>query len=409
LFRIVVLNNNYDDENALNFLNIVHSPLNGLVHHVVISTAKYPDWAMWQDDGQTEAEIEESFDEAMGLLPQLRNLDTVELEFSDECAGPPSEPSHSSKDVTETQHFREGILRIMFQALADQETVKSLTISNLQDHMTEEIFESDAFKAVRERLTKLHLLITSEEDFEQGNSIDFPSCHQGFRHSLPNFWLKPMTTQLTHLTLHGSVCVWGFWPFVDLRDIAPFPHLRSLSLGTFAIAHDWQVDWIISHGPTLQELRLDDCSIVFACRMEQDQAHTNFPGLCSIPGRDDYFKEVDLRWHRVLERFEKELPHLGYFATGIGGGDEAFDERYDFDCAILSSGYTHFDCGIGRSQFFEGVDRYRQGGCFDANPPDVGIDKDWLVIYPQCELEDREALGSLLETMRQRKTRTMQR
>jgi hypothetical protein len=173
------------------------------------------------------------------------------------------------------------------------------------------------------------------------------------------------------------------------------------------MAHDWQVDWIVSHGSTLQELCLGDCSIVFACRMEQDQAHTNFPGLSPITGRKDYFKEVYLRWHQVLERFRQELPRLQHFAMGSGVWDEAFEKRYDLDCAIEDGRYVLFDSGVGTCQWFEGVNRYREGWWFDVNPPDVGFDESKLIQYPQCELEDKEALSLLLKTVRQGKTRTI--
>jgi hypothetical protein len=277
----------------------------------------------------------------------------VELKFARQCANPATGAYSFGRDVPETTAFREQVLSAVFQALVEKATVKSLTIGNLQDHMTEEVFGTNAFKIVRKRLTKLHLQIaTEDDDASPERNIEFPACHQGFRYSLPEFWLKPTTNQLTHLSLYGRECYWGLWPFTDLRDVATFPHLESLSLGNFAIAHDWQIDWITSHGSTLQELCLDDCSIVFALSMSQDQAHTNFPSLpllADVPSRYRpyklYFKEVDLRWHHVLERFRIELPRLRYFAMGHGDwlNNQAFEGRYNFDCEILNSRYMLFD------------------------------------------------------------------
>lgn len=50
-------------------------------------------------------------------------------------------------------------------------------------------------------------------------------------------------------------------PGIDFRGLH-LPHLRTLALNRMTFTHDWQVDWILSHGATLQALLLDDCPLI---------------------------------------------------------------------------------------------------------------------------------------------------
>ncbi|KAF2126197.1 hypothetical protein P153DRAFT_254443, partial [Dothidotthia symphoricarpi CBS 119687] len=216
------------------------------------------------------------FGEAIGTIRSFKNTEEVELRFARQCAV----ESDWTKEVAETTDFRIGTLESFFSALKDASKVKGLTIKNLQDHMDKGLFESDHFLAVRNRLSRLHLQIATEsDDAAPENSLYLPACDQGFTHDLPGLWLIPLQNQLTHLTLYGAECLWGVWPFVDLRAISTFPRLVSLSLGNLTIAHDWQIDWILSHASTLEELLLDDCYIVTALQLNEEQAAANFPSL----------------------------------------------------------------------------------------------------------------------------------
>jgi hypothetical protein len=125
----------------------------------------------------------------MELLSQAEKLKEVELIFSVEC-----QASSWRNRVTETTHFRKSILVAFFGALAKADKVESLTIENLQDDMSNEVFESEDFKAVRGCLKKLHLLIATEHD-EAGpeHDLDMAVTVGGFTRALPSYWLKPMT------------------------------------------------------------------------------------------------------------------------------------------------------------------------------------------------------------------------
>lgn len=150
-------------------------------------------------------------------------------------------------------------------------------------------------------------------------AIEAPALHYGFTEALPDIWLRPLSAQLTHLTLYGDV-LWGVWPLVDFRQIAPFEKLKSLAFGNLTIAFEWQVDWIISHASSLEQLIFDDATIVTALALREDQAHVLFPGLS--PARTEYERQylahVSLRWHNALDRFRTELPRLRHFTLGSG-------------------------------------------------------------------------------------------
>jgi hypothetical protein len=389
LFRTAVLNHN--EKSADNFKELTNSTLKELVRHAIINTRGH-----WSTDDPyvrgptTECEIVESFKEAIRLLPQLKNLEAVELRFAEKCAV--SDGDLWEKGIAETVDFREYIMNTCFGALATADKVKSLTIKNLQDAMYEDVFETEYFKIVRGRLERLHLQIATEScDAAPARDIDFPVSTEGFTQALPDYWLKPMTTQLTHLTLYATSCFWGIWPFTDLRGIPTFTRLKSLSLGNFTIAHDWQIDWIISHGATLEELLLDDCPIVTALMMNQEQVDTNFPHLNLTTDNDNihhdggcHLVEVNLRWHQVYDRFRARLPHLRCLATGYGDwgyNGKAFEQRYNLKC--FTGNYQFFEYGAGPSSWVD----YLQDGNFDGS---------------ECEEVDKQALEALLEDVQQR-------
>lgn len=401
LFRTITLNHN--EESAQKLKTLAESNLNQFVRRIVINTSSDPNS---QGVHQEETNLLESFEEAIKTIDMFRNMEEAELRFARECTGIEAD-GHWGPEVAETMEFRIEVLEPFFGALKGASKVKSLAIKNLQDHMDKDLFESEDFVVVRNRLTKLHLQIATESDeASPENTISLEACHQGFTHDLPNIWLKPLQNQLTHLTLYSTECLWGVWPFVDLRVIPVFPRLISLSLGNLTIVHDWQIDWVLSHASTLEELRLDDCYIVTALRLNKEQAAANFPDLSKIPdygsGLDEYFTEVELRWHDVFSRFNNGLPHLNNFSIGHGNWYEgrAFEERYQLFNQLPSVRYFMFDWGIGPSQWIEmhgrwGAIEYN----FDIRRSDS---KELIVQAPTCDKEDLDALCKLMKVVKTR-------
>jgi hypothetical protein len=400
LFHTAVLRN--EEESATCFCKVIHSSLRALVRRVAIHTSDNP---LLQYDGQEEADLQRGFIKAFGALPQIENLREVELNFAVGCAVQDPEIG-LGQEVAETEDFRKTVLLALFQHLAKAEKVEILSISNLQDAMPDEIFNNDNFRTVRSRLSKLALRITAEiYDAAPERSISMPALHCGFRDSLPDIWLKPMTSQLTHLTIYGSGCMWGVWPVTDFRKIPPFPRIKSLSFGNWTIAHDWQIEWILAHAPTLEELFLDNCPIVIALKMMGEEAQANFPDLepdeveSNMFGESRYYKEIDLRWHHVLDRLRTGLPFLQRFALGSGNWDKSteFHQRYALKSRMHESNYHLFDWGIGPTQWLE----------FDSW---YGVPEDWTfggvgdaiarTVRLPARDEDHKALDALLEAVR---------
>ena len=402
LFRTVVVQ--FSNESVAKFTHILGSPkLNLLVRRVIFNTDEDPDPYphLYRDSPPNEEkEPLESFLNALCDVGKFSNLKEVELKFTRECAAPESTPFSYSMEVAETVSFRTDVLEAFLEGLNQSEKpalgVDSLTIKNLQDWTIDEIYESDSFQVMRSRLKKLALQITTE-NASQG-SVDLDGCHRGFTDDLPGHWLRPLQPKLTHLTLYSANCYWGIYPFCDLRGIF-FPNLKSLVLGNFTIAHDWQVGWILSHGSTLEELVLDNCPIITVLQMEEEHKLVNFPLLVPLPQagllRPRYLKHVDLRWYHVLPRFQSGLPKLGHFAMGKGnwGEQEMFEERYELVPEILNTRYCMFRCGIEPSPWCEGEKSKAKKMFFVG-----GFGSEATVVeFPDCLVEDVDALCNLLE------------
>lgn len=399
LFGTAVLRST--DESANAFQELVLSPLSHLVRRTVIHTNTY------EDDPQDESELLESFAEAIGTLPGFENLQELQLKFAQECAAEPDTYLDLGyfTAVCETPEYRSAVLKIVLEALEGVITLRVLSIRNLQDHMDRQILQSETFRSVRSRLTSLHLQIATE-DIEQ-HELDCAAIHQGFTVDLPLFWLKPTASHLTRLTLYSYTAKWGLYPFVDFRQIGPLPCLESLSLGNWTIAHEWQIDWILSHGATLKQLLLDDCPIIVALRMarDDDMVRLSFPDLQPLPGEDHspYFTLVPLRWHMVFDRFRSSLSQLEHFAMYGSNRDwteDAFEHRYSLENCLRANRYHTFDGGW--SDWEDPIRQCNKDHIFYHNYYDRPNPNYRRVEYPACFDEDLKGLQRLLEVVKRR-------
>lgn len=199
------------------FANIVHSPLRKYVRNVIINTSDHPD----EDDNEDEEEEDDdddddddngkyladedkilcTFSDAIARLAQLERLKRIELKFSSICTV--DDYAHTRfrdtmVEVEEDEYFRAKIQDLCFQALAQSDSLESLTIQNLQDAMPQDVMESKSFLAVRERLTELQLRILRYHVEPEGQQSTYADAtHNGLRRFLPKYWLKPTTNQLT--------------------------------------------------------------------------------------------------------------------------------------------------------------------------------------------------------------------
>lgn len=393
LFRTAVLNPT--NESAEMLAQLRASDYSKHVRCVIINTSIDPDYI------REELELLDSFADAIGSLSKFSNIHEVQINFSERCAAEPDGYMIDLlQEVDETPEYRTAVLDTICKALEAVKALKVLSIRDLQDHMDRRILESEAFKSTLGKLTGLHLQIVTEV-MEQSD-LDFAAVHRGFTVDLPKLWLKPVLPHLTHLTLYSYTCMWGLYPFVDFRQIGTFPCLESLSLGNWTIAHDWQVDWIVSHACSLKQLFLEDCTIIPALKMASDDnmVSLNFPGLqAEGDGYCPYFKLVPMRWHQVFDLFRSSLLHLEHFAVYYSDfaewADDAFDTRYQLNSKLRRGKYHFFD----RASVPPWLDHpYR----VQKNQPNRYC---CHAKFPECHEEDEEALRKLVEMVRGRSRR----
>lgn len=298
-------------------------------------------------------------------------------------------------------------------------TIEALTIKHLQDQC--EVKQPD-FDHYPNKPRKLHLLITTwSDDASPDSDIEIHHRHAFFNVQLNARWLKPLQAQLTHLTLHCNT-YWGIYPRWQPNGLH-FPHLKSLAFGKWTISHDWQIDFITSHGPTLEELIFTRCPIMHASRFTRRQEHNQWrerrPGTSrGGPPTTNHFS--DLRWHTVLPQLASGLPKLKHFSMGRGatdhvdffhrahGADTAFEDRYSQTPTIDSSRYVVF-CNEEEPSEWREADPERgtryavaEWECSNWLVREKDEDAKKRIQFPDCLQEDSDALGELLGTLRAR-------
>jgi hypothetical protein len=284
--------------------------------------------------------------ECVSRFSDLPNLREVSLKFHPDVGNPkPHEivVYHPPEDV----ELRTDVLNTLFTALDRKHlNVDTLSIEHLQD-FTSGVYTTSAFENVRNKLKSLHLKISMEWcEYGPSGDIDRPEKHDFFNEGLDTFWLKPLQSQLTQLSIHADD-FWGVYPRWDPRALH-FPQLRSLSLGKWSIAHQWQIDWLLSHSATIEEYYLDDCPIVHALRHFDHQYKTmswesNELSICSDKESDDYtdgFVYPPLRWAYILSQFATQLKRLRKFGMARGN---SWGHRYKLPHTLDVGRYMLFD------------------------------------------------------------------
>ncbi|KAF3008567.1 hypothetical protein E8E13_007216 [Curvularia kusanoi] len=317
--------------------------------------------------------------------------------------------------------INKAVTSLLASASIDIDTV---TIKHLQDSCEPDCRDIKQFP---DTLKKLHLLITLWRDQGGSEYDDELECrHDFFNISLNSAWLYPLQSQLTHLTLHCDE-YWGLWPKWQPGQLH-FPHLKFLAFGNWTIAFDWQIDFITSHGETLEQLIFTCCPILHAVDMTPKQLNNTYRvHLGTQRGRGvTHVTFPDLRWHNVLPDFKRKLPKLRHFSMARGpkeihywnqvnlSCDEAFDDRYTQVPCIDVWRYAIFDLKVA-----EHVDITTDLGknvmkmeLKPRNPYTRYTGSGWLeradeetrkkVQYPDCLEEDQEALDELLAACKSR-------
>ncbi|KAJ4345513.1 uncharacterized protein N0V89_011646 [Didymosphaeria variabile] len=297
-------------------------------------------------NGYTNDFLPTPWAEALCNMYRFPSLKEVDFAFNEHCG------IHMDDEFQQDVVYRGHYQRLLFATLSKAAGCDSLSIRNMQDAL---IANADATKevgAVKERLKKL-----------------------------------------------------GIWPFCDLRGIH-FPHLNSLALGHWTIAHDWQIEWITSHGQTLQSLTLDDCPIVYALNIDAKIAAANWPHEFNSDSdivTHNIRKYYTTRWSDVLPRLQTHLLHLKNFGMAPRPfKDEErshkliFETRYHLPSRIEPARYMNFEYWFKpstpwfqhKAQGWTFRIQNEHGIMIDTNEPDEGDDR-----------RDEEALDRFLRAI----------
>lgn len=273
---------------------------------------------------ETNGVLSAAFKAMLSDIGLFRNLRRIELKFDWVVSG---ELEDYSGRRIERVEYREPFLRNVLRALNHPDhpalNVRSLSISNLQDLSNYETLQSEDFHAVMSRLDTLELA-TATEELEEGpeDDIGMEQRYQLFGTDLIDFWLAPVQRNLVSLKIYSN-CYWGNKPKCDLRPLH-FTQLRHLALGNMTFTDDCQLDWIISHGQTLQSLTLDDCPIV------HDITNGRRPEVL-YQDPEEPSAIYDRRWFDYFDKLAVGLPHLQHFGIGHGPwGQHTFDPGLDW-------------------------------------------------------------------------------
>jgi hypothetical protein len=324
---------------------------------------KLSDWE-WQLRNREDERKLKHFKQLIESIRRFPNLRSFGLQFNAECQ---SETNYYS-DVEEDAPLRWDILRTAFTALDNAShmtpNLESLSIKNLQNYDDPSLVQSPAFLSTLSRLKELRLNVVTECDEHCPESkFNIPQLYK-FYEDFPNTWLKPASQNLESLTIHGDDC-WGYMPKCDFRGLH-FPKLRKLELANYSISHDWQLDWILSHTSTLEELILNEVTItsyVYNYGTPDPEKYPTNP--VDLSGGSFSF-EIPAKWSHLFSQFESRLPKLKRFKFGTGGSyifpspgsDNStwaahFDgEKWD-TIGLFERRYQIFNRGIGPSPWHQ--------------------------------------------------------
>ncbi|KAJ5857005.1 hypothetical protein N7455_007899 [Penicillium solitum] len=375
-----------DDKSCEAFESVItHPQLKEYVHKVRLNTVEVD---FESDEEHNELELPLKWKELLPMLPKIPNLESVMLRFDKNATIADDYPA-----APQSVDYRETIIQWLGTALVSLERpLKELGIQN-QQNVTP---LSNDFQRILGTLSSLRLNVAHTTDSMcPENELESEEVAEFHERILPSVWLKPTMGSLRKLSLYSNL-YWGFYPKLQLEGIH-CPNLQSLALGKFTFFEDQQLDWILSHSSTLEELYLDDCSILIQTKV----VNANYQlSKCPIPESrmklrrpgqwgDDWSYHYPRRWNDYFASFGTGLPHLRRFAIGHNEGWDSypyevpFEKELDLVPALMRDRYMEFDGGMGPSQLL--------------SPRSDPQAEHW----PQCDDEDREALKALYGKIKQ--------
>ncbi|TGO61084.1 hypothetical protein BCON_0030g00420 [Botryotinia convoluta] len=238
------------------------------------------------------------------------NLTTVAVEFAEFCTylGEEDERGFYLTPAEDSHEYRTAVLKELFRSLNDPRyptpSLTTLSLKNLQNVNDASLSGSKDFLAVLKRITNLRMRIVVEyEKATPESSWSLPPMHDFFT-ELPSTWL----------------CDW--------RGVH-FPKLKKLELGNYTFSHDWQLDWILSHGETLEVLKLNDCPILAGIKHLGDLDDENYAMTPMDNGGVPTIWHYKTKWADYFQKMQNNLPKLRLLQ--VGSGEWEMGENFDGD------------------------------------------------------------------------------
>lgn len=363
-----------------------------------INTAEYTDRNMdtfdWDD---RDEELLKLFNHYLARVGRFPNLKALAFKFSKACVAPPLRRHWWASQVPESVGFRTEALQGLFKGLNDAANLTprfhSLSIENLQDYNDDALVKSEDFVAVMGRIDRLALQIATEHD-EDGtvSFIEKKELHNFFNTQLQQDWLSHCQHNLTRLTLYATRVYWGYLP----KCILPhFPRLKSLALGKMTFTHDTQLQWLLSHYRTLEQLTLDDCPIVIGAALYTALDEEKYPIETSpiVAQETPNTFLYPARWHTYFCAFRTELPQLRSLRCGYGDwmDEKAYSTSPEtLEATLWPQRYRVLDgYSLLRPPFINAV-RVDEEGAPEAVVGRGDYEGTWQEVptYPDCTDED---------------------
>ncbi|KAK3990816.1 hypothetical protein QBC44DRAFT_238413 [Cladorrhinum sp. PSN332] len=361
LFRTIPLRHNRDDGEFAAWNAAVDSELVKQTARVVkVYSGPHDDmeegrdldvWAGW------EAGDWEEFQQAISRLADLPNINEVYVRFSERCVGVETTEDDWQWDDYEVEKAstRLNTLRHVFKAMEQHKarhgTIRALSIENLANHpIPDEVLSSDTFQTIVKDINTLRITVTAEYT-EPGPDHDLEAIERKtFEPFLQNKFLPHFADQLTSLHL-GSSEFWGVAPGTfDGGDLV-FPHLKTLHLFNFVIAHDDHFDWVLRQ-TSLERLYLNCCNMFDYLLIWEEEIqrwgvkthdwHKDTSGVV-----DDWHNtyRYDGTWEAVFDRIREKLRRLIDFRMTAWEHPPEF-ALPDFRAELLPSRYLTYYTGI---------------------------------------------------------------
>lgn len=337
-----------DESTHQKFRSILADPqLSQDVQSIKFTTSRNP-YKMHDEYNNDEEEsvLSESYEQIIRSIGQFPNLRFLRVEFSEVCSVFDQDAFRT--DAEESVEFRDKVMDTVFSSLNDPEypttNLQALAFRNLQNVNNLELTSSPKFISTLNRLSSLRLgIVTEYDEASPESSWLLPQLYDFFA-ELPDVWLRPALS-IQNLTIEADV-YWGYMPKVDLRSLY-FPNLKKLVLGKYVFSHDWQLEWILSHGETLEELELHWCPIlsyVYNYGPADDEKYPLEPMYDQYPIVSHAW-EYDGTWAKFFAQIESRLPNLKVFKFA-GFKVESY-------ARVKEEKYIAFNRGIGPSPWEE--------------------------------------------------------